>query len=177
MTESIVYTVGHSNVSFEALLAILQRAGITCLVDIRTTPFSRYTPQFNQNQLRPLLEKAGIQYIYEGQDLGGRPSDPTCYKNGSVADDDANFLKKVDYHAVEQRAWFQQGLDRLVGYAQRQATTIMCSEGNPHECHRHHLIALALLSRGVIVQHLRADPTQDEILHPGAGPKEQLSLF
>ncbi len=59
MTESIVYTVGHSNVPFEALLAILQRAGITCLVDIRTTPFSRYTPQFNQNQLRPLLEKVG----------------------------------------------------------------------------------------------------------------------
>lgn len=179
MSELTIATVGHSNLTIEALLVILRRGTISTVVDVRTSPYSRYTPQFNQGQLQGTLKQWGMRYVFEGQDLGGRPSDPACYKTGVVPAEDANYLRLVDYLKVEQQDWYQRGIDRLIALARLEHVAILCSEGDPHKCHRHHLITPTLLGRGITVHHLRADSAQDEILSPGegSGPKQQLSLF
>jgi uncharacterized protein (DUF488 family) len=46
------------------------------IVDTRSSPYSKFAPQFDQAPLRRTLEEAGIKYLYLGAELGGRPADP-----------------------------------------------------------------------------------------------------
>jgi uncharacterized protein (DUF488 family) len=68
-------------------------------------------------------------------------------------------LHEVDYPEVMKRKWFVQGIDRLLELADELTTAIMCSEENPAECHRHHLIAQFLIAEHpeVDVRHIRGD--------------------
>ena len=53
---SQLFTIGHSNQSQEEFLAMLRRHGVNCVVDVRSVPASKYTPQFNMEQLRGFLK-------------------------------------------------------------------------------------------------------------------------
>ncbi len=157
-----IYTIGHSNVPVEDLIEQLHRYEIQTLIDVRSAPYSKYVPQFNREALSRLLEaNYGISYQFEGDDLGGRPKDPTCYKQGAVPDGKANYLELVDYAEVARRDWFRRAIDRLVVIASQQRAAIMCSEEDPLRCHRHHLIARTLHGMGVTVQHIQRDTLID----------------
>jgi uncharacterized protein (DUF488 family) len=154
-----LFTIGHSHHSLEEFIRLLEDNGIMVLVDVRTAPYSRYNPQFNKENLESALPQRGIQYAHAGKYLGGRPSDPTCYKSRTLPAEGADYLHEVDYPEVMKRRWFVQGIDRLLELADEQTTAIMCSEENPAECHRHHLIAQFLIAEHpeVNVRHIRGD--------------------
>jgi len=156
-----LYTIGHSNHSLDKLVRLLEDNGVMQLVDVRTAPYSRYNPQFNRESLEGSLSVRNIQYAYAGKYLGGRPSDPSCYRSRALPAEDADYLREVDYPEVMKRPWFVQGIDRLLELADEQTTAIMCSEENPAECHRHHLIAQFLIAEHpeVDVRHIRGDGT------------------
>lgn len=156
-----LYTIGHSNHSLQELVRLLEDNSITNLVDVRTAPYSRHNPQFNRENLEIALSQREIQYAYAGKYLGGRPSDPTCYKSRTLPGDGADYLHEVDYPEVMKRDWFVRGIERLLEMADEHTTAIMCSEENPAECHRHHLIAQFLLETHpeVDVRHIRGDGT------------------
>ena len=65
-----IYTVGHSNVSGDALIALLRRHAITAIADVRSHPYSRFLPHFSPPALRVSLEEAGIRYVFLGRELG-----------------------------------------------------------------------------------------------------------
>ncbi|MFU8795990.1 MAG: DUF488 family protein [Dehalococcoidia bacterium] len=149
-----IYTVGHSNVELDEFIALLN--GIEVVVDVRSTPFSKYAPQFGMHNIRAKLRVAGIEYLFlavegVGNILGGQPRDDGCYENGRIV-----------YERVMERNWYQEGIARLVGLAQRKSVAIMCSEEDPHRCHRHHLVAQTLLDRGVAVYHIRGDKSTEK---------------
>jgi uncharacterized protein (DUF488 family) len=161
-----ILTIGHSNLPIERFIELLQDNGLDVLVDVRSTPYSRYNPQFtcacatgagNRESLATSLVEAGIEYTFAGEYLGGRPRDPTCYKSGEVPGEGADYLKLVDYQEIMRRPWYQQGIARLIEMAAGPYLAIMCSEEDPLKCHRHHLIAQTLLEQGIIVLHIRSD--------------------
>ena len=82
-----IYTIGHSNHEWRDFLVLLHQYGIEMLVDVRSAPYSRYSPQFNRELLAPSLEAEGIGYAFAGEYLGGRPKDPDCYREGVVLRD------------------------------------------------------------------------------------------
>lgn len=142
-----IFTIGHSNRTLEALLALLAAHGVGQLVDIRTVPRSRHNPQFNRDTLPQSLGEAGIEYV-SLQALGGlrrpRPDSPnSAWQNDS-------FRGYADYM---QTAEFASGIDRLLELAGDRTTAIMCAEAVPWRCHRS-LVADALLARGVDVRHI-----------------------
>jgi uncharacterized protein (DUF488 family) len=147
----VVYTIGHSNLTIDEFIAALRRGGVRRLVDVRSTPYSQFAPQFNRENLDRFLEEAGIGYRFEGHSMGGRPTDPTCYKTGAVPEGQANYLELVDYDEVARRAWFREGVDRLLNLARREPTAIMCSEEDPAHCHRYHLITQAVLDEAKVL--------------------------
>jgi len=152
--QGVIYTVGHSNIPLESFLDLL--SGIEVVVDVRSTPFSQYASQFNAHRIKGELGAAGIQYVfmedeYMGNILGGKPRDDGCYENG-----------KIVYERVMERSWYQDGISRLVELAGEKKTAIMCSEEDPHKCHRHHLISQSLLDEGLTVLHIRGDGTLQE---------------
>lgn len=157
-----LYTLGHSNVSADSIIDLLHKHGIKVVVDVRSTPYSQYTPQFNREALEQNLHSNGIEYKFAGEYLGGRPSDPACYKLGAVPEGNANYLELVDYPKVAKQPWYLKGIKRLIDVAQASPTAIMCSEENPGHCHRHHLITQTLLDQGVRVVHIRKDGRVEE---------------
>jgi len=154
MTE--LYTVGHSNHELEDFLALLQQHGIQLLVDVRSSPYSRYVPHANRENLARALEAAGIAYRWEGERLGGKPESGV-----------------VDYDKMAIQPSFRQGIADLDVMARNQRTAIMCSEGDHRKCHRHKLITPALLDREIRVLHIQPDGA---LVDEGDQPK-QLSLF
>jgi uncharacterized protein (DUF488 family) len=169
-----MYTVGHSHQEPEAFLALLRQHRIATLIDVRSAPFSRYVPHFNQPVLQGWLDRAGVRYVWLGDSLGGRPQDPACYRGGVVRPGN------VDYVAMACQPWYQAGIVRLLAEGERSVAAIMCSEEDPRRCHRHRLIEPSLREHGVIVQHIRGDGTV-ETIDPGetpavSAPSPQLAL-
>ena len=176
-------TIGHSNHSLDRFVQLLGEAGVATLVDVRTTPASRFNPQFNQGSLDPALVQHLVTYVFAGRFLGGRPSDPGCYKHGVLPAEGTDYLHEVDYPEVMRRDWFIKGVQRLLELADEQTTAIMCSEENPAECHRHHLIAKYLFQAfpDVDVRHIRGDgniiSARSILVSVEDPPGEQLSLL
>ena len=152
-----LYTIGHSSLTAADFLALLRQHNITVLVDVRSAPYSRFVPHFNKSTLEAFLKENAVDYRYAGEYLGGRPKDDAVYKSQAIPDDDTareKFLKLVDYEAVMKTESYQKGIRRLMDImAETRASggnvAIMCSEGDPLNCHRHHLIARSLLDPAV----------------------------
>jgi len=147
MTE--ILTIGHSNHDIGAFLAILKKHGIDVLVDIRSDPYSRYATQFNKAEFQHAVTQAGIQYLYSGAQLGGKPRDVSLYTASG----------KPDYDKLASTDEFQAQLRRLVEIAATKRLVIMCSEADPMSCHRERIIAPVLRSWGVEVRHILPDGT------------------
>ncbi len=178
-----LFTIGHSNNSIERFVRLLEDNGIMTLVDVRTAPYSRHNPQFNKENLQNTLSQHNIEYAYAGKYLGGRPSDPTCYKSRVLPAEGVDYLHEVDYPEVMKRPWFERAIKRLLELANEQTTAIMCSEENPAECHRHHLIAQYLITNypEIEVQHIRGDGVvfgaRSILVSVNKPSAEQLPLF
>lgn len=176
-------TIGHSNHSLETFIALLEANGVLALVDVRSAPASRYNPHFNKANLERVLPARGIEYAYAGKYLGGRPADPSCYKSRQIPPEHADYLHEVDYPAVMRKEWFVKGMARLLEMADEQQVAVMCSEEDPAQCHRHHLIAKYLLQEFPDAQvfHIRGDGTVFNAaslrVSVADEPSEQLSLL
>jgi len=139
-----IYTIGYGAREAEHLLAALQANQIQYLIDVRSSPYSRYKPAFSKHALQTFLEANGIRYLFMGDTLGGQPDDEACYTNG-----------KVDYEKVAQQPYYQEGIERLIKASrQEQRVALMCSEGKPENCHRSKLIGKTLAAKGIEVLHI-----------------------
>ena len=150
-SEPTLYTVGHSNHSEEKFLDLLRQHEIEVLVDVRSQPFSRYNPQFNDSNLKRALESAGIRYLFMGDQLGGRP------EGEELLDDEGRAL----YHRMAESPAFLTGIERLQRGIAEHRTAIMCSEEDPAVCHRHLLVTRVVCGRGIAVLHIRGDGRLD----------------
>jgi uncharacterized protein (DUF488 family) len=145
MHEIPLYTIGHGTRQIGEFLEALKSFGIQYLIDVRSRPYSRFNPQYNQKALKESLESNNIKYVFMGDSLGGRPSDPTCY--------DAE--GKVDYEKIKAQPIFQQGIERLkTAYHKNIPVAIMCSESKPTECHRSKLIGNVLDDDKISLAHI-----------------------
>lgn len=61
-----IWTVGHSNHPADRFLALLQQHGIETVVDVRSQPYSRFSPHFRQSRLREMLLEIDIGYVFRG---------------------------------------------------------------------------------------------------------------
>ena len=166
----VVLTIGHSKHSQETFLALLRRHAITVLADVRSAPYSRFNPHFNRKALESSLESIGIEYVFLGRALGGRPDDPSCYEEG-----------RVRYDRLARTPLFREGLQRVLNDAGRERIALMCAEKEPLDCHRAILVGRNLVERGVAVAHILADgslelhdETMDRLLDSAGLPREDL---
>ena len=141
-----VFTVGHSTHPREVFLSLLRMHGVEAVADVRSSPFSRFNPQFNREAFEQWLKSEGIQYVFLGRELGARSEDRSCYMNG-----------RVQYARLAQTPLFRSGLDRVIQGAARYRIALMCAEKEPLECHRTLLVAKALAERGKEVLHIHTD--------------------
>lgn len=141
-----LYTVGHSVHSSEHFLTLLQQHRITALCDVRSSPYSRYSPQFNRETLKKTLKAHGVAYVFMGKELGARSDDPLCYVSG-----------QANYQRIAAAAAFQEGLRRVRQGLETYRVALMCTEKDPLTCHRTILVARALRAPDVGIAHIHAD--------------------
>ena len=141
-----LYTIGHSNQSFEEFLQMLQTMDIQVIIDVRSVPASKYTPQFNREPLQAALKHAGIHYMWFGEEFGARRTDALDADN------------KVDFEKAVQTPAFLRGTERVLNGLQKgYRISLMCSEAHPLECHRFAMVSRWFFEHGVDVQHIAHD--------------------
>jgi len=147
----VIYTIGHSNGTVERLIGLLQQHSITAVADVRSQPYSRFNPQFNREVLADSLKRAGLEYVFLGQELGARPDDPACYRDG-----------RAQYSLIAKAEIFQRGIGRLLSGAERFSLAILCAEKEPLVCHRGILISRHLHENGIVVRHILEDGSVED---------------
>ncbi len=148
-----LYTIGHSNQSFEEFLEMLQTIGVQAVADVRSVPASKYTPQFNREPLQAALKRNGIAYLPFGEEFGARRTDSLD------ADGKVNFEMAVETPA------FLHGTERVKkGLEKGYKIALMCSEANPLECHRFAMVSRWFYEHGVDVEHIVHDAEHNTVL-------------
>ena len=154
-TVPVIYSIGHSDHDLETFIDLLHTHMITTVVDVRSQPYSRRVPVFNREHLERVLARIGLRYEFMGDTLGGRPSNPALYPTHRVEG-------RPDYRLAAETDQFRAGIRRLLSLARSARVVMMCSEGDPGNCHRSALITPALLKLGARVIHVRRDDTTME---------------
>ena len=165
-----VYSIGHSNQSTTAFLELLRTYGVQVLIDVRSSPYSKYVPHFNSSALAATVQQNNIKYLFMGEELGGRPDGDEFY------DTDNHVL----YGYVAGSSVFLEGIRRLKELGSVSRGAIMCSEEDPTVCHRHLLIGRVLAEQGVNLLHIRGNghiQTEEELTQPEEKPAYEQSLW
>ncbi|MBS0509555.1 MAG: DUF488 domain-containing protein [Proteobacteria bacterium] len=145
-----VFTIGHSDHTLEAFLALLAQHRVTALADVRAAPYSRRLPHYSKQALADALKVAGFAYVYLGEQLGGRPSARVRSQ-----------MHGAGYAAMAATPAFQEGIARVLQGARRHRIALMCAERDPADCHRALLVGRALGASGVELVHIHADGTAE----------------
>ncbi len=121
----VLYTIGYSEYfEGEGLINRLKELNIEYLVDVRTFPYSKTFPYYDEPILKKELAKVGIKHQFLGDYVGGLTV-KTKVREG---------IKTVkDLLEVEQ---FKNGMNKLYKIIKSSKTAIMCAEKDPMNCHR-----------------------------------------
>ena len=144
------FTIGHSDRSLAAFVALLRAADIALLADIRKMPRSRTNPQFNKEPLVEALAELRISYEHI-EALGGlRGRTRTVPENVNGFWTNKSFHNYADYALTEP---FRRGLAHLLDEGRRRRCAIMCAEAVWWRCHRR-IVADYLIASGESVFHI-----------------------
>ncbi|MDL2304204.1 DUF488 domain-containing protein [Bacteroides sp. OttesenSCG-928-D19] len=159
MSITTIFSIGHGSKSMEDFIHELNAFNIEYLADIRSKPYSKWYPHFNQSSLKCKMKQVGIHFIYMGDSLGGLPEDRSCYDSNG----------KVVYDLIKEKLFFRNGLQRLITANEKAVNlAIMCSEAKPEECHRSKLIGQELLNYDISIKHIISAEkmiTQEEVIN------------
>ena len=147
-----LYTIGHSNHSIERFIELLKVHRITAIGDVRSSPYSRFNPQYNREYLHKCLKQNEIAYVFLGQELGPRSEDPSCYVDG-----------KVQYDRLAGTEAFKHGIERLGNGMKTYRIALLCAEKDPIMCHRMILVCRALRSQPIEIGHIIEDGTIESL--------------
>jgi len=145
-----IYTIGHASNTLDIFFSTLEgEPAIKGIVDVRSSPYSNRNSQFNRNTFEIECQDHGYDYIYLGQELGGK------HEGGIEVLLETEIGKK--------------GLQQLFRFSYLETEqpfryAFMCAEANWRDCHRS-VIATALFQLGVTVFHLNCHTPKTRELH------------
>ncbi len=164
-----LWTIGHWTCPEDTFLETLRGGDIDLLVDVRSLPGSRRSPQFARETMPQWLGKAGVDYLHMPELGGRRKTQRDVDERVNAGWRSASFKNYADYTLTPE---FEAGLERLTELARDRRVAIMCGEPVPWRCHRL-LIANTLTARGWSVWHLMtaAKPRRHVLGQWGAVPR------
>jgi len=152
MSLPTIYTIGYEGAAVEDLIATLKEAGVTRLVDIRESPYSKRS-EFSKDEIRAALQGYGITYEHI-QALGNPPSGREAARSGHKAVYREIFLSHLD--SKDGR----QGVEHALALAAREPICLLCYERSVSHCHREMVVDRMTALSGQTVVHLRISARQ-----------------
>ena len=145
-----IFTIGYGGRNSDDFVAILNQYEIDTLVDVRSQPYSRFAADFCSARLGKILNGRGIRYEFMGDSLGGRPDDRNCYTYSPQRK-----MELLDAKKCESKDFYRNGISRLKhALSEGRRIVIMCSELEPHDCHRGYVLGKTLDGDEIAVVHI-----------------------
>ena len=141
MNNCVLFTIGHSNRSWDDFISLLLRSDINVVVDVRRFPSSRLWPQFNKQNMAKELIKHDIRYMHI-EKLGGRRKEKEDYYRLEQCNNNGwrnkSFRAYANYMSSTK---FKEGIQELLSIKKvkdndESIIAILCAEALPWQCHR-----------------------------------------
>jgi uncharacterized protein (DUF488 family) len=149
-----IFSIGYAGLSKEAFLELLQGYRIQVVIDVRSNPYSQYSPEFNREQFKRYLKENGIRYYNYSTEFGAR-------QTGTKFFSDEGFL---DFEKFAKSDAFSRGMHKVMHGVDGDTGTqyrvaFMCAEKAPHTCHRANLVTRTFHEAGYPIAHILHDGT------------------
>ncbi len=145
-----MFTIGYATKPIDTYISQLLEHGVTVVADIRSVPYSKVFTDYHRENLMQHLHKAGLRYVYLGEELGPRSKDSAHY----------DVTHQLQFPMLMESALYRSGKQRLFDGLNKDFTIAMtCACKDPAICHRSLLVGRSL-------RH-RHDHELQQILHDG----------
>ena len=123
-----IFTIGYEKATQTELIAALEAAAVTRVIDVRAVPLSR-RPGFSKTMLRNGLAEAGIDYVHL-KALGTPPAGREAARKGRHAELERIYAGQLELPEAIVAAAEMRAL------AAERPSALLCYERDPAECHR-----------------------------------------
>lgn len=169
-----IYTIGYTGFRLNEFEKILKANNISCVIDVRSNPSSKYYQDYNSDNLKNYLKQFDILYRHYGKAFGARQNDKKYYINGYM-----------DFEKFTKSEQFLEGFHKIeAGIELNYVFVLMCAEKNPYDCHRSIMISKVFYNNGYDVKHILADGSiesqndiENQLLDNYFPNRNQTSLF
>ena len=153
MNNNTIFTIGYAGFSNrENFIKKLLEKGITCIIDVRSQPYSAHYSEYNAESLMSALKSHNIEYRNYARSFGARQLKKEYYA-------DEGYLSFKKFCASEE---FNDGMEKIIaGMKKGYVFALMCAEKDPINCHRNIMVAKEFFKRGYAVINLWPD-AEDE---------------
>lgn len=169
-----IYTIGHSQHDLEHFLKMLRTNEIDYVLDVRSTPYSKFAQNYDRENIQNFLVRNNINYKYMGKYFGARQENMDLYTQDGY----------LDFEKVAVSGHFQSAVENVMKGMETNRIALMCLEKKPIDCHRAILVAKAFYSKGCTVNHILEDCSiqthpelNEELLDMYFPDRNQISLF
>lgn len=169
-----IFTIGYTAFQIDDFFDVLKKYSINSVIDVRSTPFSKFHSEYNSDVLSKELTKRGLAYRNYKKEFGARQLETKYYPRGYM---DFSLFTKSDV--------FRSGLNKIVNASgMGYRFVLMCAEKEPVTCHRVIMVAREFHKEGFAVKNILSDGgyyTQEDIekqlIDMYFPNRDQLSLF
>lgn len=145
MKKETVFTIGYTAFNVVNFIEVLKKNRITCLVDVRSNPNSRYYEDYNEYNIKRLLAENGIHYRNYKCEFGARQLNKDFY-------DKEGYMSFIKFSKSDV---FQTGVSKIIaGINLGYVFAFMCAEKDPIDCHRNILVARQFYKLGYNVSNI-----------------------
>jgi uncharacterized protein (DUF488 family) len=123
-----IATIGYEGATIQEFVAVLRRASIKCVIDVRAVPLSR-KKGFSKKQLGEYLQSCGIDYVHL-KGLG----DPKAGREAARAGNYDHFEAIYNKHIASELA--VEALEIAASLVEKSPVCLMCFEAEYEKCHR-----------------------------------------
>ncbi len=171
---SKIYTIGHSQHKIEHFLQLLKMHNINYVIDVRSTPYSKYAQTYDRENITRELKNHNINYAFMGKYFGARQDNKELYTKEGY----------LDFEKFSESYLFNTGLQNVIKGTENNKIALMCLEKKPIDCHRAILVANAFYKAGCEVGHILEDgrlesheDLNSELLNMYFPDRNQISMF
>ena len=169
-----LYTIGHSTHPIKKFIDLLKLHNINYVIDVRSTPYSKYAQEYDKDNISQILMNNNISYAFMGRYFGARQDNKLLYNNQGY----------LDFEKVSASDFFNIGLQNVIKGMENNRIALMCLEKKPIDCHRAILVANAFYIQGLSVKHILEngniethEELNNELLNLYFPDRNQINLF